>query len=587
MLHHIKLLILFILYLTLNLFPQAIRNIEVSGNNYFSTSEIIGWSGISAGQNIFPGIIDSVNSRLAYNFAATGYYHSVFNTEIHFQPDSQTVSLNISLTENDPTFISQIIFINAASVDSSSMISEFQFLEGAVFNKPDIEKSISSALEYYENNGNPFAEIVISKINFYTGTENGKYYADIYLKLGKGRISRIDKIKINGSTKTKDKVVLRELRINPGEIYSQKLIEEIPYRLNRLGFFNSVNLPDYSINADGEGVLTIDIHDKQTNNFDGIIGFNPGNSQSESGYFTGLVNISLRNLFGTGRAAAIRWQKLDRSSQELELKYLEPWLFNFPLNVEAGLFQRNQDTIYVQRRLNFSISYLATEDISAAFIFSTESVIPGDNDTLTFTVYNSTSITTGLNLKIDSRDDPYAPTKGILFINAYSFSQKKINGPEKFISPGFATNINLQRFELEFRIFYQPFQRQVIALGLYGKELRGNFFDQSDLYRLGGTNSLRGYRQDQFLGSRIFWSNLEYRFSLTRRSFTFLFIDTGYFFLDGDKFRNIARSEAFKIGYGLGINLETGLGVIGVSFALAKGDGFSDGKIHFGIVNEF
>jgi outer membrane protein insertion porin family len=41
------------------------------------------------------------------------------------------------------------------------------------------------------------------------------------------------------------------------------------------------------------------------------------------------------------------------------------------------------------------------------------------------------------------------------------------------------------------------------------------------------------------------------------------------------------------MGYGFGIKIETGIGVLGVSFALAKGDSFSDGKIHFGIVNEF
>ena len=49
----------------------------------------------------------------------------------------------------------------------------------------------------------------------------------------------------------------------------------------------------------------------------------------------------------------------------------------------------------------------------------------------------------------------------------------------------------------------------------------GPFFEESDLYRLGGTNTLRGYRENQFLGSRIFWSNLEYRFLLTQRTFAF------------------------------------------------------------------
>jgi len=50
---------------------------------------------------------------------------------------------------------------------------------------------------------------------------------------------------------------------------------------------------------------------------------------------------------------------------------------------------------------------------------------------------------------------------------------------------------------------------------------------------------------------------------------------------------NILKSEEFLYGFGLGLNLETGLGVLRVSYALGKGDTFSDGKIHFGILNEF
>jgi outer membrane protein assembly factor BamA len=192
-----------------------------------------------------------------------------------------------------------------------------------------------------------------------------------------------------------------------------------------------------------------------------------------------------------------------------------------------------------------------------------------------------------LSLKIDTRDDPYAPSSGILFINSYSFIQKKIYGPVQYFTEDMSTNINMQRLSIGFSVFYQVFERHVAALGLHGRELRSEFFEGSDLFRLGGTNSLRGYREAQFLGSRIFWSNLEYRLLLTRRTYTFLFFDTGYYLRKEDALRNINRLEGFNIGYGAGINLETGLGVLGVSFALAKGDSFKDGKIHFGLVNEF
>jgi outer membrane protein insertion porin family len=136
-------------------------------------------------------------------------------------------------------------------------------------------------------------------------------------------------------------------------------------------------------------------------------------------------------------------------------------------------------------------------------------------------------------------------------------------------------------------IFRRIFASQVFALSLHARELRGDQLEVSDLYRLGGTNSLRGYRENQFLANRLLWSNLELRQPFTRRSFGFIFFDSGYYLRDQDPEKNIERSSAIKLGYGLGLNIETGFGILSVSYALAKGDSFSQGKIHFGLVNEF
>ncbi|MCW0295088.1 BamA/TamA family outer membrane protein, partial [Klebsiella pneumoniae] len=94
-------------------------------------------------------------------------------------------------------------------------------------------------------------------------------------------------------------------------------------------------------------------------------------------------------LFGTGRAASIKWNKYDRNSQELDLRYLEPWFLSFPLNINLGLYQRIQDTTYVQQKFGGSLEYLATEDISAAVLFATESIVPTVRSVPVFTVYNS------------------------------------------------------------------------------------------------------------------------------------------------------------------------------------------------------
>jgi len=581
--------IIFVLFLLIssNINSQTISSIKIEGGRNFSEDNITKWCGVGVGDKIFPGMIDSIKANLALQFGNHGYFHSSFQNTRLEKIDSTHYQIRIDVDENNPTYVKNIIISGLDSISYKKIFQPFNFMEGNILDKYHLEENINNTLTYFENNGYPFAKIIISSIYFYADSAKGEYLADIYLKPERGILCKIDRIEAEGNISTKDYVILRELRINTGQLYSQKVIDELPNKLNSLGFFEPVKQPEFFLNSKNEGVLRINVKEKQTNNFDGIIGYIPPANPSVSGYLTGLVNISLRNIFGTGRAASIKWQQYDMSSQNLEIKYLEPWLFNYPFNLTASILQRKQDSTYVQRQIEGSLEYLATENISASLFLSTEAVIPTDNGTSAFTVFNSTSVTSGIDITIDTRDDPLAPTQGILFENAYSFSRKRINGPQLFITSTTSTNINLQRFSIDLSGYYQLFNKQVIALGLHGRELRGSFFEVSDLFRLGGANTLRGYREDQFLGNRITWTNFEYRLLLTHRTFGFVFFDTGYYLRNADIQINVPKSEGFNIGYGVGFNVETSLGVLRVSFALAKGDSFSQGKIHFGIVNEF
>ncbi|MCA2004247.1 MAG: BamA/TamA family outer membrane protein [Ignavibacterium sp.] len=584
-----KIFLFLILVLIINLSAQnaVIKSIDIQGNKYFDKNQYLNWVGINVNQRIFPGITDTIKSRISLNLIKNGFHFFEIQRVETDSLDSASVKIRIEVKEDNPTEISEIQFVDIDSTDIPFLQSSFEFLKGEILTQHDFELAVNGLLDHFEENGYPFTKVIIKSVILNKDSVNQKNFAVIKLAVEKGKLSRIDKVDIRGNTFTNENVIIRELRISKGEIYSQKRIDEFPKRINRLRFFEPVTTPQYYINSKGEGVLVIEVKEKQTNNFDGIIGYIPGTKENEKGYLTGLINISLRNLFGTGRAAALRWNKFGRNSQELELKYLEPWLFNFPFNIGLNLFQRIQDTTYVQRKFNGEIEYLATEDISASLILGTESVIPSERTIPVFTVFNSSIVTTGLNLKIDTRDDPYSPTSGLLFINSYSFSRKTINGPLQFITPSIKTKLDLQRIAFDFDIFFNFFARQVLAFSVNGRELRGPSFENSDLFRLGGTSTLRGYREEQFLGSRILWTNFEYRFLLTRRTFAFVFFDTGYYLRNAEAERNILKAEDFLYGYGLGLNLETGLGILAVSFALGQGDSFTDGKIHFGLVNEF
>ncbi|MCW9064909.1 MAG: BamA/TamA family outer membrane protein, partial [Ignavibacteriaceae bacterium] len=546
-------------------FAQRVDNIEINSSRVFSDNEIKKWAGLNVGQNYFSGILDTSLSRITTALGYNGYFNFSFEgSNVEFSNDSQKVTLLLNIDEGEPTIIQNIFFSSSDSINVDDYISSFNYLKGEIFNLYEIENIIDNLLSDFENEGFPFAAVRIQSVYLYDDSTNDDHLANIYLSLDEGNKSTIDKIEVTGNTSTKDYVIVRELRIEQGEVYSQSKVENLPRRLNKLRFFDPVPVPSFYLDSKNDGILHINVKERNTNNFDGIIGYIPPQNENESGYVTGMVDITLRNLFGTGRAAAISWEKLTRVSQELELKYLEPWLFGYPFNLNARLFQRIQDSTYVQRIIGGGIEYLATEDISATAIVLAEQVIPTTREVKVFTVYNSSSITTGVGLTIDLRDDPLATLSGFIFENSYSYSAKTINGPPEYISEGLETEINLQRITAGFGAYFEIFPRNVIALRVNGKELSGPFFEQSDLWRFGGTKTVRGYREEQFLASRIAWTNLEYRLMLSQRTYTFAFFDTGYYLLEPIPEIGVLRSEDFIFGYGIGIALDTAIGLLGV-----------------------
>lgn len=564
-------------------FAQVVKEINVEGNSDFFKQDYLNWINIKKGNaltdNFDKKLIDNLNSVMYDN----GYLEfSVDSISQIFSDDSQFVSITIFVNEGKQTLFKNIFIDTKDSLDDF-ITSEIFHLSEKPFSTIQLQKSIKNILDESERRGFPFAEIIIKSIYFY---EEEKKYADVYLSYDKGQSSVINKIEVVGNYKTKDYVITRNAGVKEGDLYTPELVEEIPSRLNKLRFFEPVKTSSIYFNSKNECILKIEVTERQTNNFDGIVGYIP-DTKNETGYFTGYVNVNLRNILGTERGIGFRWQQENKYSQELEIKYLEPWLLGYPINLNLGLFQRKQDTTYVQRKLDLGVEYIATEYLTASILFAIGLTIPTDRGDSVFTVYKSSMNTIGAQLKIDTRDNLYIPTKGIIFVNTYKYNFKNISGPSWAIKPTDKTKFNFQNIEVDFGFYYQLFYGNIVFLGLHGREIKAPFFEISDLYKLGGANTLRGYQEKQFLGNRIFWSNLEYRYLLSETTFGFLFFDTGFFLLDEDKDKGVEKKSEFKIGYGIGFNLTTPLGVLVVSYAMGQDDSFSEGKIHFGLNNEF
>mgnify|MGYP000465865622 FL=1 len=475
--------------------------------------------------------------------------------------------------------VGMLSITGSAAIPRALLREDIDSAPGAPFSEAALQRDIARLLDRYDRAGYPFAAVRIAALQLRRAGDSA--LADITLHIDEGPLLHIDEITVTGNTLTDADVIVREARIEKGARYDAEIVRDIRRRLERLQFFSRVAEPQLTLRDDSIGGLRIAVEEGSTNRFDGVVGYQPAQDSEESGYFTGLVDVRFGNLFGTGRQLAARWERATRESSELALHYLEPWLFGFPLNIAVGFFQRQQDSAYVRRAADAEISLLATTDITVAATLEATEVIPSVNSTLTG-LYRSRTLAAGLQLRIDTRDDVYNPRSGIFLRNAYSGGDKTYTAPA-----GDDISDFIQRIEIDAEHYLELFPRVVLATALHGRELSGDELDASDLYRVGGANTLRGYREEQFSGTRFGWLNSELRYSLGRRTFAFAFFDFGYIEVSPDSERGREEMTAFRSGYGLGARIETALGIMGVSYALGRGDGLSEGKIHFGLINAF
>lgn len=563
------------------LFSQAIVNeIKISGNEYFSTSELLE-NMVTKRDKQFDLKQFELDLRLIrQKYKEAGFLLvNISDYKLSYNNDSSNVDVFFEIDENKQVKVGKILIIGNNSVAENKILEIFETKKGEILNDNKLNNDIRNLLQYYEKIGLPFTTVKLGGINIYYISDNP--FLEIKILVQEGSQIKIDEIKITGNESTKDYVILREINLGENKTITREQIEEIKYKLYRLNFFEKIDEPKiYTVKNTGKTGLLINVKEGNTNTFDGVIGYVPPANDNESGYFTGVVNLSFRNIFGTGRGINAKWQQERKSTQDLELGYLEPYFLSLPANINILFNQRIQDSTYTKRNFEFKTEIMFSSRFLGSIIGGYERIIPSSDSNAIRLVSDARVLFTGTEIKYDSRDNIFNPTKGILYSVSYIYGDKKI-----FTSTG--NNHSIQKYFSTLNIYFSLFKSQVTFIKFFGGQVVTSKFEDSDYFRIGGNKNIRGYREEQYLASRLAYNNLELRYLIGRKSFVFTFFDYGYYFRDGDITGRISKQEGFLYGYGFGMQIETGLGIIGVSYALGKGDGFLDGKINFGLINSF
>lgn len=340
------------------------------------------------------------------------------------------------------------------------------------------------------------------------------------------------------------------------------------------------------IDRKGNYFIDLPYEESPSTSLDGIVGYIPPPVNSEEkGYFTGLVNIGIRNLFGTGRKMFIFWQKPDRFSDEFRLAYREPFVLGLPFHVDFGFNRLVRDTTYIDWKYDARLELPLNETLSAYVKLTSRQVAPDSLASRQLRLPETKSIFTETGIEWDLRDNIRNPKRGIRLEVSFSLGQQRNVGPQYLIEEdSLPKNVTIQKAAADFRFFIPTFKRQVISNRIHGEGVAtsGDILREPDLIWFGGATSLRGFREAQFLGERVAWVNSEYRFLLGPETRFFLFVDNGYLYRKTPVFE-----EKWLTGYGLGMRFTSPLGVLQVEYGLEKGAPFREGKIHFRLINEF
>ncbi len=584
---HRLLILSFFLFTSLN-YAQSQNRTVISGiyfNGDFKISDKKMSSAMGIGKNsIFDkSQLKPIVDKLLNFLNDKGYlYAQIDSVTTKYNPANKAVTLNFYGRSGDPAYYGEIK-ITADSLDINKYLQLLDVKENDVYAPSLLENNFQYLLNYAADHGYPFTDIEINQIKF--RQEDNKIKADMLLRIKEGEKVYIKGVKIKGNSYTDDDVILRELYIQKGDVYSKTDLDEIPEQLMRLQIFKNVNLSGISLVESDSVIVNIEIEEGNSILFDGVVGYVPVNSGNKSGgNFTGLFNLSLKNIFGTARKFDVHWQKPDNYSEEFNLRYTEPWVFNYPVAISIGLDRTVRDSSFVKwntflnTRIRILKNLLAIAGISRKLAFP-DSISSRNNRLLRNEVINLE-----LGLEFDTRDYPINPRSGLFYSNSYAYGFKNNYGPSYIlIEDSIRKHEELQILQLEFGWYYNLWSNQVISIEINGKQIKGDQLQLTDLFWFGGSQTLRGYRENQFWGKVIAWANMEYRFILNRNSRLFVFSDWG-FYQSLDK--SVQDNEVLP-GYGVGIRFDTPLGIMGVDYGLGKGDSFGEGKIHFGITSQF
>ncbi|MBL0355987.1 MAG: BamA/TamA family outer membrane protein [Chitinophagaceae bacterium] len=457
-------------------------------------------------------------------------------------------------------------------------------------------------LNFYENNGYPFAAVYLDSIRLDNDGMNA------VLKVKQGPLYHVDSIRVFGKVKISNYFLQRYLSISNKSIYSKDKLEKVGKRIIELPYVQEQQPSDLTMLGTGS-VLNLYLQPKRSSQVNFLIGFLPANNESGKLQLTGDVNLNLKNALGGGETIALNWQQLQLKSPRLNIAYQHPYIFKSPFGIDFsfGLFKK--DSTFLQLNAQLGIQYLlAANQSGKLFIQQQKTTLLGsgvDTNQVKFTKklppnIDVNAVSIGLDYEWTSTNYKFNPRTGNELSIVTTVGMKTISRNNDIISitdPSFDyrslyDSLKLKTYQLRVKLnvahYFPAGKRSTLKMQLNAGVFNSPSIFRNELFQIGGFKLLRGFDEESIYATRFGVATAEYRYLLGLNSYMFGFFDAGWV---KNKYQGINASNNF-ISTGIGLLFETKFGLLNMSFAVGKRsdvklDLKSASKIHFGYINYF
>lgn len=500
-----------------------------------------------------------------------------FNTLMPYDSvvTSSYVRIHITISEGRRYYAGSVHFVDNEVLTDQMLARTVQLDSGEVFDYYKYDATKKSIMDAYREEGYLFAQYDESRSFQSDSIVNLEY------RVREGLPAQVHRVFVTGNTKTKDKVIRREVRLYPGDTYRQSAMERSFREIMQLNYFDMVT-PDIKVVDDQDVDLVFKVQEKEA----GTGQFSAGLAYSQSDGLVGTLGVTIPNCcMGDGQSASVNLE-YGEDKKSASVSFTEPWLLDHPITLGASLSYSwwNEDddpditryggSVYVGKRLKWPDDYFYGQ-IGYSWLMNKQ----GDN--VDGSLIKNTGIESAINFKLirDDKNLPQFPTDGSRYELGVQWADERLGSDFEFVK----TDLTVK--------WWFPLVSDKLALALtnqYGV-IFGDPIQYRTLYQMGGVlgydGMLRGYssgsigyrrlgRSYQYMGAELQWGIVPNTFYLLP-----LFFDAGNVF--GKRFdpdQKVSKDQpnplsewdpsSLKRDFGFGFRVVVPmLGIIGFDFA--------------------